>query len=92
MVNVGMLFSFFYIVVVSWALWYLVASLSSPLPWPICDHDYNTPECYSDDDGGGGGPGNPNSTSSAEEYWIRNVLAADRGSWTHYVSYIRRYS
>ena len=83
MVNVGILFSFFYIVVVSWALWYLVASLASPLPWSTCNHDYNTDDCYSPVEDRT--PGNANSTSSAEEYWMRNVLAADQGSWDNFV-------
>ena len=47
-VSVGVLLSFFYNVVVSWSIWYFFASLMSyPLEWATCDHDYNTPKCYS---------------------------------------------
>ena len=32
---------------VSWAIWYLVTSLSSSLDWARCGHDYNTEHCWS---------------------------------------------
>ena len=35
---------------VSWAIWYLVASLSPALPWAHCGHPYNTPWCWSEED------------------------------------------
>ena len=41
-----MLFSFFYMVVVSWSLWYLFASMTTSLEWAECGHAYNTPDCF----------------------------------------------
>ena len=35
---------------VSWAIWYLVASLGPGLPWAHCGHPYNTPWCWSEVD------------------------------------------
>jgi len=47
-VSVAVLFSFFYMVVVSWSLWYLMASIdwSGKLEWSKCNHPYNTPDCF----------------------------------------------
>jgi SNF family Na+-dependent transporter len=47
-VSVGVLLSFFYNVVVSWSIWYLLASVTSyPVEWSSCDHDFNSDSCYS---------------------------------------------
>ena len=35
MVSVGLLFAFFYIVVVSWSVWYLAASVGLRLEWEL---------------------------------------------------------
>jgi hypothetical protein len=54
MVCVGVLLAFFYNVVVSWALWYLLVSVlslvdsDSSLEWAYCGHDYNSAFCHSD--------------------------------------------
>ena len=36
-----------YLFKVSWAIWYLVSSLSSSLEWAQCGHNYNTENCWS---------------------------------------------
>ena len=33
-------------VVVSWSIWYLCASMTSQLEWARCGHDYNTENCF----------------------------------------------
>ena len=79
-VCVGVLLAFFYNVVVSWALWYLVVSLmsilvpGSRLEWAYCDHPYNNHTTCN------------HTTTSVEEYWSRNVLAHSDHDWTNYVS------
>ena len=84
-VCVGVLLAFFYNVVVSWALWYLVVSLmsilvpGSRLEWAYCDHSYNNQTTCN------------HTTSSVEEYWSRNVLAHSDHDWTNYVSSISFY-
>ena len=47
-VSVGALLSLFYNVVVSWAIWYFVTSISTyPLAWATCGHEFNTENCFS---------------------------------------------
>ena len=46
-VSVACLLSFFYIVVISWAIWYLVASFSLTLAWANCDNEFNNITCFS---------------------------------------------
>ena len=73
MVSLGLLFAFFYNVVVSWSMWYLFASFQSTLPWSNCNHDYNSQDC------------NVN-VSPAQEYWNNNVLGAVNKDWSNFVS------
>ena len=35
----------FYIVVLAWAIYYLVASMATELPWASCGHWWNTATC-----------------------------------------------
>ena len=51
-VSVGLLFAFYYNVVVSWAVWYLLASLQPVLEWSHCGHVYNTEHCWSEEEQG----------------------------------------
>ncbi|GAB0092575.1 Transporter [Sergentomyia squamirostris] len=37
----------YYMVIVSWILFYLFASFTSDLSWGHCNHDYNTHKCFS---------------------------------------------
>jgi len=46
-VCVGLFLAFFYNVVVSWAIWYLIASFNPNLDWIQCGHWYNSPSCWS---------------------------------------------
>ena len=46
-VSVACLLSFFYIVVISWAIWYLVASFSLTLQWSNCENVFNSIKCFS---------------------------------------------
>ena len=62
----------FYIVVLAWAIYYLVASMTTALPWASCYNWWNTPNCRSyyqpcndsDTDCGSG-----NFTSPVREFW-----------------------
>ena len=77
MVSVGAAFAFFYIVVVSWALWFLLASFQTSLAWGRCDNDFNTDKCQIEN---GTLSSNVSNTSdlvpSTEEYWNYYVLGS----------------
>jgi len=66
--------AFYYNVIIAWSLYFLVASLTTQLPWTTCDNDWNTPTCvannYSVDpmDRNDSNTTN-NGTSAAQEYF-----------------------
>ena len=47
MICIPTLINFYYVVIMAYALHYLFAGFTSELPWGICGHKYNTPNCYS---------------------------------------------
>jgi len=65
----------FYIVVLAWAIYYLVASMSTELPWASCEHSWNTPSCRSylhvcnETVETAGTCGRTNFTSPVREFW-----------------------
>ncbi|RXN15627.1 sodium- and chloride-dependent GABA transporter 2-like protein [Labeo rohita] len=71
----------YYIVILAWALFYLVFSFSSQLPWASCDNSWNTDDCVNL------AAKNLtlnrtmliNSTSAATEFWERRVLSLSGG-------------
>ncbi|XP_044075305.1 sodium- and chloride-dependent betaine transporter-like isoform X2 [Siniperca chuatsi] len=77
------LYDFSYIIIQAWALFYLVFSFSSQLPWASCENTWNTANCM-------GLLGSPstnltnqtmltNTTSAASEFWERRVLGMSGG-------------
>uniref|UniRef100_A0AAR2INN9 Transporter n=1 Tax=Pygocentrus nattereri TaxID=42514 RepID=A0AAR2INN9_PYGNA len=69
-----------YMMILAWALFYLVFSFSSQLPWASCDNSWNTAACNVI----GGNlalnrTGLANSTSAATEFWERRVLSISTG-------------
>nr|XP_057936992.1 sodium- and chloride-dependent GABA transporter 2-like isoform X3 [Doryrhamphus excisus] len=70
-----------YIVILSWALFYLLFSFSSQLPWSTCDNDWNTVDCvdFKTKNHTLGGSNHTNGTSAATEFWERRVLNISRG-------------
>ncbi|KAM4742991.1 sodium- and chloride-dependent GABA transporter 2-like isoform 1-T1 [Anableps anableps] len=69
-----------YIIILSWALLYLVFSFSSQLPWASCDNYWNTEDCVDfSTNSTFNWTNGTNLTSAATEFWERRVLAISRG-------------
>uniref|UniRef100_A0A3Q0SWA7 Zgc:158427 n=1 Tax=Amphilophus citrinellus TaxID=61819 RepID=A0A3Q0SWA7_AMPCI len=70
-----------YIIILSWALLYLVFSFSSQLPWASCNNYWNTDDCvdFSSKNDTVHWTSQTNSTSAATEFWERRVLAISGG-------------
>ncbi|XP_053534111.1 sodium- and chloride-dependent GABA transporter 2 isoform X1 [Ictalurus punctatus] len=67
-----------YIIILAWALLYLVLSFKFQLPWASCDNIWNTDDCIAI-----GSDLNwtrqANSTPAATEFWERRVLSISKG-------------
>ncbi|KAL3992056.1 prostaglandin-endoperoxide synthase 1 [Sarotherodon galilaeus] len=70
-----------YIIILSWALLYLVFSFSSQLPWASCNNYWNTEGCvdFSTQNNTVHWTNQTNSTSAATEFWERRVLTISGG-------------
>ncbi|KAM3875311.1 sodium- and chloride-dependent GABA transporter 2-like [Diretmus argenteus] len=71
----------YYIVILAWALLYLVFSFSSQLPWATCTNFWNTDDCvdFSTQNRTFKWTNQTNITSPATEFWERRVLAISGG-------------
>ncbi|KAG8201389.1 hypothetical protein JTE90_016864 [Oedothorax gibbosus] len=71
----------YYIVVLSWALYYVFNSVRWDVLWRTCDNWWNTPMCHSEYDVNvNGTPGLlAGFNSPVKEYWERNVLQISSG-------------
>uniref|UniRef100_A0A6Q2XZ55 Transporter n=1 Tax=Esox lucius TaxID=8010 RepID=A0A6Q2XZ55_ESOLU len=70
---------FTYIIILTWALFYLSFSFSSQLPWASCTNPWNTDYCVDSENQTINGTRQMNSTSAATEFWERRVLAISGG-------------
>ncbi|XP_066561896.1 sodium- and chloride-dependent GABA transporter 2 [Amia ocellicauda] len=68
--------SVYYIIILAWALFYLLKSFQSVLPWASCTNTWNTASCV---EFGTNGTAAENSTSPVTEFWEREVLKLSSG-------------
>jgi len=66
--------AFYYNVIIAWSVYFLVASLTTQLPWTTCDNDWNTRTCVVnnhtvDSMGRNDSDTTNNGTSAAQEYF-----------------------
>ncbi|KAJ8731646.1 hypothetical protein PYW07_004810 [Mythimna separata] len=78
----------YYNTIIGWAVYYLIASLSSinsVLPWTSCNNEWNTPLCSPVT-----APQiNPNASTPAKEFFERNVLEQQRSNGLDYMGPIK---
>ncbi|XP_036392436.1 sodium- and chloride-dependent GABA transporter 2-like [Megalops cyprinoides] len=70
-----------YIIILAWALFYLIFSFSAQLPWASCTNTWNTDKCvdFTTQNTTSNWSQLTNSTSAATEFWERRVLRISRG-------------
>ncbi|XP_038575287.1 sodium- and chloride-dependent GABA transporter 3-like [Micropterus salmoides] len=79
------LYDFSYILIQVWALFYLVFSFRSQLPWASCENTWNTANCVALQISDSPSTNSTNqttlnkTTSAATEFWERRVLAMSGG-------------
>ncbi|CAB1315650.1 unnamed protein product [Coregonus sp. 'balchen'] len=59
----------YYVVILSWAIFYLFNCFTTELPWASCDHYWNTENCVDFQRNGTNFTFNPNATSPVVEFW-----------------------
>ncbi|XP_075875950.1 sodium- and chloride-dependent GABA transporter 3-like [Nelusetta ayraudi] len=80
------LYDFGYILVQVWALFYLVSSFQTPLPWATCNNTWNTESCVTLQDSlspsenlTSNNTRLRNTSSAAVEFWERRMLGMSMG-------------
>ncbi|XP_077467836.1 solute carrier family 6 member 4a [Stigmatopora argus] len=80
---IALYIAFYYNTIMAWALYYLLSSFQSTLPWTTCYNSWNTGNCHSYMSTDHNISWSNSSTSPAEEFYTRHVLQVHRSSGLH---------
>ncbi|XP_057695908.1 solute carrier family 6 member 4a [Corythoichthys intestinalis] len=80
---IALYIAFYYNTIMAWALYYLLSSFQSTLPWTTCSNSWNTGNCHSYMSTDQNVSWSNSSTSPAEEFYTRHVLQVHLSSGLH---------
>ncbi|XP_077422414.1 solute carrier family 6 member 4a [Vanacampus margaritifer] len=80
---IALYIAFYYNTIMAWALYYLLSSFQSTLPWTTCSNSWNTDNCHSYMSTDQNILWSNSSTSPAEEFYTRHVLQVHLSSGLH---------
>ncbi|XP_037123045.1 solute carrier family 6 member 4a [Syngnathus acus] len=80
---IALYIAFYYNTIMAWALYYLLSSFQSTLPWTTCSNSWNTGNCHSYMSTDSNISWSNLSTSPAEEFYTRHVLQVHLSSGLH---------
>ncbi|XP_041081434.1 sodium- and chloride-dependent GABA transporter 3-like [Polyodon spathula] len=69
----------YYIIILSWAIFYLFNCFTTDLPWATCGHEWNTDNCVEFQRANSTNCTYANATSPVIEFWERRVLGISSG-------------
>ncbi|XP_069040509.1 solute carrier family 6 member 4a [Lepisosteus oculatus] len=79
---IALYIAFYYNTIMAWALYYLLYSFRSPLPWTSCSNSWNTDNC-TNYLSGDNVTWTPHSISAAQEFYTRQVLQVHLSKGLH---------
>lgn len=80
---IALYIAFYYNTIMAWALYYLLSSFQSTLPWSSCTNSWNTANCNHYMSTDHNVSWSNSSTSPAEEFYVRQVLQVHRSPGLH---------
>uniref|UniRef100_A0A674M973 Transporter n=1 Tax=Takifugu rubripes TaxID=31033 RepID=A0A674M973_TAKRU len=80
---IALYIAFYYNTIMAWALYYLLSSFQSTLPWSTCTNSWNTANCNQYMSTDHNVTWSNTSTSPAEEFYVRQVLQVHRSPGLH---------
>lgn len=77
-VVISYLFTTYYVIIISWAVYYMFNCFQSELPWTGCDYDWSSPQCWVNSTNATF-PRPNDSRSPTEDFYIENLLQRTPG-------------
>lgn len=76
-VVISFLFTTYYVIIITWAFFYMFSTFQSDLPWVGCDHDWSSVHCWVN--GSNATVQGNDSRSPTEDFFIERVLKRSSG-------------